>query len=692
MKNKPLKEKVKRYIKENYGRFSISEIAHNYSISPVVIENYILDELSAETEEKEEVKEPVFLSKVLAWVLIFLLATLIFSINVSEMTNNDIWIHLKNGELILKNKKFLYTDTYSFRTIGMPWMNHEWLAGVIFYLVHLISGVNGLILFKTLLFIIMALVLLRTSVITKQEFAFFFPLIVFVQYNVTVRSLVRPHIFTYLFVTLYIYILFAYKYQKKDFLWSIPVLHLLWVNIHGGWFVGSVLLFVFATGETFRLLLNRFVSFWQKDLISWSRQKKLYIVILVAYMVIIFNPTGIKTYTYPLELTTQSTFMSQIYEWQPPFESPTFKKSYAFIYYIIWMGLLAISFLVAFKYFDFTNLGISMLFLYMSLRMHRNITFFTLATMPIIGINYTRFFKRIFGFKEHLWSKIDLYGKLLFLVIIVIFIHHGFTYGYRYRSGSGKAFGFGIGDNMPTKAVAYAKARGLKGKCFNPYTYGAMIINKLYPDTRVVMDSRDLPYGEKLYLEHQYAMIDVNYFAQMDKRYHFDYLMFDYTRDNLLNHFEYLEKNKNEWALIYFNEKSIIYARRKPEFELIIKEDEYHCLHPVLTFKNEKLKVKHIECLLNESLRSLSMNNQIHNVRLLWQNISLNLKRYDDAIKEAEVLTQIWPYDYRLFTFLGHLYILKEDTQKARTTLKKALSLNPRYEKAMELLNQISLE
>ncbi|MGA1825291.1 MAG: tetratricopeptide repeat protein [bacterium] len=689
MESKPLKEKVKRYIKENYGRFSIAKIAHDYSISPVCIENYILDELDVEKEETHEIKDHRSISKVLVWFLILLLTALIFSINVSKMTNNDIWIHLKNGELILKNKKFLYTDSYSFRTIGMPWMNHEWLAGVIFYLVHLISGVNGLILFKTLIFIMMALILLRTSVITKQEFAFFFPLIVFVQYNITVRSLVRPHIFTYLFVTLYMYILFAYKYQKKDFLWSIPILHLLWVNIHGGWFVGSVLLFVFAAGETFRLLLNRYISFWQKDIISWPRQKKLYLVILVAYMVIILNPTGIKTYTYPLDLTKKSTFMSQIYEWQPPFESPTFKKSYAFKYFIAWIALLVLSFLLACKYLDFTNLGLSLLFFYMAFRMHRNITFFTLATMPIIGINFTRFLRGIAALYNKLWLNIDLSLKFIYIILVVIFTFHGFKYGYRYRSRSGKEFGVGIGSNMPTNAVAYAKKRGLKGNCFNPYTYGAMIINQLYPDTRVVMDSRDLPYGEKLYLEHQYAMIDVNYFVQMDEQYHFDYLMLDYTRDLLKKHFEYLEKHKDEWAVIYFNEQSIIYARREPQFEEIIKEDEYHCLHPVLTFEKEKFKAKHLDCLLDESLRNLRENNQIHNVRILWQTISLNLKRYDDALEEAKDLVKIWPDDYRIITFMAQLYYLKKDKKQARKMLNKALSINPAYDKARELLKTL---
>ena len=104
-------------------------------------------------------------------------------------------------------------------------------------------------------------------------------------------------------------------------------------------------MFLFSFGETFRLIFNRYISFWQKDLITWQRQKKLWVVVLICFLLIILNPTGYKMYSYPLKLTTQSTFMSQIYEWQPPFESPTFKHSYAFVYYLIWIGLLGISFM-----------------------------------------------------------------------------------------------------------------------------------------------------------------------------------------------------------------------------------------------------------------------------------------------------------------------------------------------------------
>ena len=43
-----LKEKVKKYIKANYGKCSINEVAQKFNVSKKSIEEYIIDELYVE--------------------------------------------------------------------------------------------------------------------------------------------------------------------------------------------------------------------------------------------------------------------------------------------------------------------------------------------------------------------------------------------------------------------------------------------------------------------------------------------------------------------------------------------------------------------------------------------------------------------------------------------------------------------
>ena len=59
-----------------------------------------------------------------------------------KMSNNDIWIHLKTGEIILETWQVPDNDPYSFTASDRDYVAHEWLSGVIFYLFYAAAGVN----------------------------------------------------------------------------------------------------------------------------------------------------------------------------------------------------------------------------------------------------------------------------------------------------------------------------------------------------------------------------------------------------------------------------------------------------------------------------------------------------------------------------------------------------------------------
>ena len=168
---------------------------------------------------------------------------------------------------------------------------------------------------------------------------------------------------------------------------------------------------------------------------------------------------------------------------------------------------------------------------------------------------------------------------MIILLITVGLTAMTFKYGYFYRQGSRKPFGLGVASNMPLEAVNYVKQNHIKGNCFNPYTYGTYIIHELYPETRVVMDSRDLPYGESLYLEHQEAMMRVDAFEVLFNKYHIDYIVLNFQQDDLLDHFKYLKKT-GEWVLVYFDDRNVVYVRNTPENKKLIERDGYFHLAP----------------------------------------------------------------------------------------------------------------
>ena len=106
-----------------------------------------------------------------------------------------------------------------------------------------------------------------TAVVIAAVFAWMFRLLIVRGANVlvalvlmllavsasTIHFLARPHVLSWLFTLAWFWILDSSERdcfderveQKKQWLWALPLLMLVWVNMHGGFLVGFVLLGVF---------------------------------------------------------------------------------------------------------------------------------------------------------------------------------------------------------------------------------------------------------------------------------------------------------------------------------------------------------------------------------------------------------------------------------------------------------------
>ena len=62
------------------------------------------------------------------------------------LSDADFWWHLKTGEYIVATGIIPRSDFFSFTNYGRPWVAHEWLSEVIFYVIYSRLGFNALIL------------------------------------------------------------------------------------------------------------------------------------------------------------------------------------------------------------------------------------------------------------------------------------------------------------------------------------------------------------------------------------------------------------------------------------------------------------------------------------------------------------------------------------------------------------------
>ena len=163
--------------------------------------------------------------------------------------DGDLPRHIRTGQLILQTGRVSTTDIFSFRTTGFPSFPHEWLSQVIFAIAYDWLGLDGIVLL-TAAVLMLSWGLVYSQAIGKSKS--FFSALVFTALAVgasQIHVLPRPHIFTYLLTAVWITLLEAIHQGKTRLWWTLPIVMLLWVNMHGMFVLGIIILLIYLVGD-----------------------------------------------------------------------------------------------------------------------------------------------------------------------------------------------------------------------------------------------------------------------------------------------------------------------------------------------------------------------------------------------------------------------------------------------------------
>jgi hypothetical protein len=158
------------------------------------------------------------------------------------LADPDLWGHVRFGLDILRDRRLPIADPYSF-TQDVPWVNHEWLSEVVMGAAYAAAGSWGLMLLKALLAAATCAVVWR-ALRDAADIARWPSLALVGWGTLSIAWTLRPQLWTLL--------LFASLCQiltSKRYLFAVPVLFIVWVNVHGGWIVGLGVLLVWCAGQ-----------------------------------------------------------------------------------------------------------------------------------------------------------------------------------------------------------------------------------------------------------------------------------------------------------------------------------------------------------------------------------------------------------------------------------------------------------
>ena len=180
------------------------------------------------------------------YCLVVFLALTAFAGGRALIDGDTLW-HIKAGEVMINRGAVLTTDIFSHTAYGHPWMAHEWLAEVIMAAIHSWAGVPGVVIFYFLLTALSFwLLFLLANPYDDPWLAFF---CISIAFGLALSHLLaRPHIFSWFFGTLTLYLL----KRRGRWLYILPPLTALWANIHGGFVLGIVLQGLYLAGRDWK--------------------------------------------------------------------------------------------------------------------------------------------------------------------------------------------------------------------------------------------------------------------------------------------------------------------------------------------------------------------------------------------------------------------------------------------------------
>jgi hypothetical protein len=219
----------------------------------------------------------------------------------ANLPSVDLAYHLRAGAEILATGSIPNVDTWTFTAAGAPWLDQQWGAQVVLRMVESAGGWTGLALFRAgLVGLIYAclFVIGRRAGLPARATA----LLVLAAFLVGLVALaLRPQLLGMACFAL-VLLLVTIRHQHRRALWLVPVVVVVWANLHGSFFLGPLVLGLA----------------WLEDLHNRAAAPHRPLVIaVISTAAACLTPFGPAVWAYAIGLSTNPLVTSRITEWQP---------------------------------------------------------------------------------------------------------------------------------------------------------------------------------------------------------------------------------------------------------------------------------------------------------------------------------------------------------------------------------------
>jgi hypothetical protein len=297
------------------------------------------------------------------------------------LSDCDTGWHIRTGEWIIANGWVPTRDMFSFSKPGAPWYAWEWLSDVLFAKLNALAGLQAVVMF-TILLLSITFAGLFLLVRRKSNPIVAIAVTMLAAAASSIHWLARPHLFTLFFLVLF-YAALEQVREGRSRVWGVPVLAVLpaitvlWTNLHGGFFVGALMIMAYGGGE---LLAGLFSASSEGPRPALLRARPYFLSALACVAASLINP-----YTYHLHVH-MAQYLRDPWNSQHIMEflSPSFHHPTA-IFFEVMLVMAVVASVWNVSRGNFTESLLMLVWAHGGLLAARNIPIFMIAAAPPVA-------------------------------------------------------------------------------------------------------------------------------------------------------------------------------------------------------------------------------------------------------------------------------------------------------------------
>ncbi|HEX6309319.1 MAG TPA: hypothetical protein VFZ69_14080 [Longimicrobiales bacterium] len=435
----------------------------------------------------------------LIWILAFTAALAVGPLMMNA--DGDLGRHITIGNRILSSGSIPVHDVFSFTRYGDALTPHEWLAQVALAASHRVLGLDGPVMLTALLIALtFALVFRRV----KRSGALLLTggaVTVLALFTSSIHWLTRPHVFTFLFMALWLDTLDAIRREPRRAWWRLPLIMLLWANVHGAFIAGFMTLLLYGIGVAWdRFWEPRATAPLPRGYAFW-----LLVGAATALAASLINPAGIELWRTSVGYLGNDFLVNHTREYL----SPDFHNVRVWPFAAM-AGLFFLLLGTARRRIGTEHVLLAGAWLLMALYSVRNVPLFAIvAAAPLarLASDWIEAHRRRTVVNEW-WVRIEhrlratdgtlrgVVWPLAVLAFLLLFYRGGATLAF---GGTRNAFDARF---FPVAAVEWMERERIEGNGFNFFPWGGYLLYRTWPERRVFIDGQTDFYGEELTREY----------------------------------------------------------------------------------------------------------------------------------------------------------------------------------------------